>query len=68
MACSQPRTLPFGLDGGCGKAWERCQLPFMEVRVVGGSGRSGVVVVDDGGAELAITCHGECDNQPVDSD
>jgi hypothetical protein len=53
VAFSQPRALPFGLDG---RAWERCRPPFTEVA----SGRervvAGGVVMDGGGSgdELAV--------------
>jgi hypothetical protein len=65
MACLQPCTLPFGLDG---RLWEGMGVVPVTVYggekwggVVGGNGQAGGIVVD-GGGELAVRCHNVCDN------
>jgi hypothetical protein len=68
VACLQPRTLPFVLDG---RAWEGVGAVLVAVyggesgrewwEGVGWSRRSGGGVVDGGdggGGEVAVTCHG----------
>ena len=55
VACLQPCTLPFGLDG---RVWEWCCLLFMEIRGGKSGGRewwSGAAIADGGcGGMLAV--------------